>query len=197
VGESHDGLVGVVHGEHDTGSLEVVDLKIGDLGAVIGLEDHLELASSLGEEVSSSVLVTEGVSADNDGFFPAGHVERDSLADDGLSEDGSSADVSDGSVRGLPHLLEVELLNSGLIGGDGGALDSNLAGLDSFGGVDSDLIVGGISVLHAEIEVLDVEVQMGVDELVLDHLPDNAGHLVAVQLGNRVLNLDLSCVDHS
>ena len=38
------------------------------------------------------------------------------------------------------------------------------------------LIVGLISVGQTEIEVLDVEVQVGQDELVLDHLPDDPKH---------------------
>jgi hypothetical protein len=38
------------------------------------------------------------------------------------------------------------------------------------------LIVGLIPVGQAEIEVLDVEVQVGRDELVLDHLPDDPIH---------------------
>jgi hypothetical protein len=38
------------------------------------------------------------------------------------------------------------------------------------------LIVGLITVGQAEIEVLDVEVQVGQDQLVLDHLPDDPTH---------------------
>ncbi len=42
------------------------------------------------------------------------------------------------------------------------------------------LIVGLITVGQAEIEVLDVEVQVGQDELVLDHLPDDPRHTNSV-----------------
>lgn len=41
-------------------------------------------------------------------------------------------------VGGLPHLLQLELLDTGLIGGDGGALDADLVLLDGFGGIDRD-----------------------------------------------------------
>lgn len=50
-----------------------------------------------------------GVAADDDGFLPARHKARDVVADDGLTEHSASKDVPDGSVGGLPHLLEVEL----------------------------------------------------------------------------------------
>jgi len=66
------------------------------------------------------------VAADSNGLLPAGDAERYVLAQDGLAEDGAVEDVADGAVGRLPHLLEVELLDTGLIGGDGGALDADL-----------------------------------------------------------------------
>ena len=81
--------------------------------------------------VGGLVLVSKGVSSNDDWLLPAWDVEWDVVDDDWLTEDGSSADVSDGSVGRLPHLLEVEFLDSGLIWGDGGTLDSDLACLDS------------------------------------------------------------------
>lgn len=41
-------------------------------------------------------------------------------------------------VGRLPHLLELELLDTGLIGGDGGALDADLVLLDGLGSIDRD-----------------------------------------------------------
>jgi len=66
------------------------------------------------------------VAADSNGLLPAGDAERYVLAQDGLAEDGAVEDVADGAVGRLPHLLEVKLLDTGLIGGDGGALDADL-----------------------------------------------------------------------
>ena len=45
--------------------------------------------------------------------------------------------------------------------------------------------------LDAQVKVLDVEIEEGMDELVLDVLPEDSGHLVTVQLSHWVLNLDL------
>lgn len=76
-----------------------------------------------------------------------------------------SQDVTDGSVRGQPHwregldseashrvpkkltLLQLELLNTGLIGGDGGTLDTDTVLLDSLGGINGDLVIGLVTVL--------------------------------------------------
>lgn len=99
--------------------------------------------------------------------------------------------VTNGTVGREPHLLELELLNTLLIGGDGRALDTDRVLLDGLGGIESDLVVGLITVLETEIVVLKVNVEVGVDELVLDGLPDDASHLVTIKLDHRVHHLDL------
>jgi len=63
--------------------------------------------------------------------------------------------------------------------------------LDGVGGVDRHLVVGGIAVLDRKIVIFDVEIEIGQDQLILDQLPDDAGHLVAVEIDDRVGYLDL------
>ena len=198
VSESNDGFVSVVHAEHDTGSLEVENFKVGWLGAIFWDEGHVELAWHLRAEISGFILITKSVSTNNNGCLPAWHKLGDVGNHDGGSKDSATNDVSNGSVGGSPHLLEAKFSDTSFVGGDSGALDTNLAGLDGFCGLDSDLIVSGITVLDAEIEVLDVQITMREDELILDELPDDSGHLISVHLDNGVSNLDLggSGVDH-
>lgn len=50
-----------------------------------------------------------GVPANGDGLGPARDKAGDVFADDRLSEDGSPKDVPDGSIRALPHFLQLEL----------------------------------------------------------------------------------------
>jgi hypothetical protein len=69
---------------------------------------------------------------------------------------------------------------------DGRALDADAVLLDGVGRVDRDLVVGGVAVLDAEVVILQVDVEIGVDQLVLDELPDDPGHLVAVDLDDGV-----------
>jgi len=198
VSESSDGIVGIVHAEHDTRSLEVVHFEAGWLGAIFWGEGHVELAWHLRAEISGFILITEGVSTNDDGLFPAWHELGDVGDNDRGSEDSATNDVSNGSVGGSPHLLKAEFSDTSLIRGDSSALDTNLAGLDGFCGLMGDLIVSGITVLDAEIEVLDIQITMREDELLLDELPDNSGHLISVHLDNGVSDLDLGgCgVDH-
>jgi hypothetical protein len=42
-----------------------------------------------------------------------------------------------------------------------------------------------------EVVILQVDIQIGVDQLVLDVLPDDAGHLIAVELDDGIGDLDL------
>lgn len=91
---------------------------------------------------------------------------------------------------------------------DGSTLDTDVVLLDSFGGIDGYLVVGLsqdqsscpqdtyfrahlVTVLHTQIVVLEVNVQIRQDEFLPDFLPDDTGHLISVQLDDRVLDLDL------
>ena len=91
----------------------------------------------------------------------------------------------------LPHFLEVEFLHAGFVRRDGRAFDADAVLLDGIGGIDGHLVVGGVAVFDRKVIIVDVEVEIGEDQLVLDELPDDAGHLVAVEIGDRVCYLDL------
>ena len=54
--------------------------------------------------------------------------------------------VTDGAIGRQPHLLELEFLDTLLVWGNGGALDTNRVLFDSFGSIDSDLVVGLVTV---------------------------------------------------
>ena len=142
-------------------------------------------------EVGGAVLVAIGVAADDDRLGPARHEPRHVLADDRLAEDHAAEDVADGAVRRPPHLLEVELLHPAFVRRDGRAFhrDADLLGL--LGGVDGDLVVGLVALLDAEIVIEKIDVEIGMDQLVLDELPDDPGHLVAVHLDDGIRDLDL------
>ncbi|CAG9096414.1 unnamed protein product, partial [Plutella xylostella] len=177
VGEVNNRGVSVEHAERHAGALEVVDDLLDGLPLGRG-PDELELALAGHDVVDGLVLVGVRVAADDDGLLPAGDEPRDVLADDGLAEHGAAEDVADGAVGALPHLLELELLDSLLVGSDGGALDADVVLLDGVGTVDSDLVVGLVAVLHAQVVSVQLDVQEREDQLVLDQVPDDPGHLI-------------------
>nr|GFD53224.1 hypothetical protein [Tanacetum cinerariifolium] len=76
----------------------------------------------------------------------------------GLAEHGAIQNVADGAVGRLPHLLEAKFGHALLVGGDGGALNAHAVLLDGVGRVDGDLVIGLVTVLDAEVVVLDIQV---------------------------------------
>ena len=63
--------------------------------------------------------------------------------------------------------------------------------LDGVGGIDGHLIVGLVAVLDAKVVRFEFQIEIGMDQLVFDDLPDNPRHLVAVEFDERVCDLDL------
>ena len=189
--EVNDGGIEVVLDLSDSVAGGVVDLKLHGLRAVFGSELYGQLSLALEEEVGSAVLVTESVTADDDRLVPAGNQSRDVRDDDRLAEDNATKDVADGAVRTAPHLLEAEFFNAGFVGGDGCALDADTMLLDGVSRINGDLVVGCVTAFDAEVVVLEVDVDVGVDQGVLDPLPNNARHFVAVEFDDGAFYLDL------
>ena len=161
------------------------------LAAIFWSEGDRELASTGHLEVRRLVLITVGVTADHYRFRPIGHQSRDVGNDDRLPEDHAAQDVANRPIGRYPHLLEVELLHPRLIRGDGGALDAGAVLLDRVRGVNGDLVIGGVTMGDAEVVVLQVHVEIGVDQPVFDELPNDPCHLIAVDLDDRAFDLDL------
>ena len=120
-GEILNGLSEVIHAHNDTAVFGKTHYFMLDgFGAIIGGEGEGDGASTGDFEVGGAVLVATGVTADDDGFFPAGDKARHIGHDDGSAEDSTAEDIANGAVGGFPHFLEAEFFHSGLIGGDGG-----------------------------------------------------------------------------
>jgi hypothetical protein len=127
-------LIRVVHRHSHTLSLEVVNLHHG-LFTLCRRVDELQFTRSRSDKVGRTVLVSKGVTTDDDRLDPAWDRLGDSFDDDGFTEDGAAEDVADlraseralacvsarigmnrgrgpgthGTVGTPPHLLELEL----------------------------------------------------------------------------------------
>ena len=166
-GEVADRVVEVVHRHGDAGARELEHFLL-DHRAVLAVELDGQLALAGHLEVGGAVLVAEGVAADDDRLRPAG-TRRGTF----LQMIGSRKMTPPRMLRIVPlgdfHIsLRLELLHARLVGRDGGALDADAVLLDGLGGIDRDLVVGGVAVLDAEVVVVEVDVEIGVDQLVLD-----------------------------
>ena len=191
VSEFLNALVSIIHAErHSSLALEMVNL-VTLFTPVISTEHHLESARLINCEVSGLVLISKGMSADNDGLLPARNQSWDVLDDDRLAEDGAVKDVTDGAIGTLPHFLEFELFDACFIRSDGGALDANFALLDCFGSFKRNFVFSEIPVLNAEIEVEDLQIEEGEDEFILNRFPNDAGHFIPVKFSNWIGHCNL------
>ena len=121
---------------------------------------------------------------DADRLFPSGDKGNYALNKDGAAEYGTVKDSPDRSVRRLPHLFKVILGHTRRVWCDSSALYRNAVLLCCVRGINSDLIVCLVSLFKSEVIVLGFEVDVGKKEFVLDHLPDDPCHLVAVHLND-------------
>ena len=105
------------------------------------------------------------MSTDDDWFCPTWNTSGNVLDDDWLTENDTSNNITESSVGRLPHLLQIEFLDSSFVRSDSSTFDTNFAGFDGRCSVDGYLVISGITVFDTQVVVLDVEVQMGEDEL--------------------------------
>lgn len=157
--ELFDAFVGVIHGESNASlSLEIVDLH-SFLLAAFALEDHLEGPWLIHSEIRGFVLIPKCMPPDDNRHFPARNESRYVFDEYGLSKDRAIEDIPDGSVRALPHLFQIKLLNASLIRRNGGTLDAYFVFLDCLSSINRDLVVCGITMLDAQIEIFDIQVE--------------------------------------
>ena len=189
--EVADRVVEVVHRHRDAAAGKVIHVELDRLGTVLGGVGERQRPLSGDDEVRRPVLVTEGVAADHDRLCPARHQPGDIGDHDRLAEDDATEDVADRPVRRAVHLLQAELLDPGLIGRDRRALDPDAVLLDRIGRIHRYPVLAGVAALDPEVEVDQLEIEVGQDQLLLDEGPDDPGHLVAVELDDRVGDFDL------
>ena len=189
--KSTNGLVCVVH------TLENARIRVFEnspaLLPSVGISNH-KLGSCRAFHSYLCVLINIAVCVTSDGnrLLPAGNERLDAVNEDRSSEYGTVEHCPDGSVGALPHLCQVVLRHSLSIGSNGGALNGNTEFLGLLSSIDSNLILGGFTVLESEIKILRLKMNIGIDNDILDLLPDYPGHLIAVHLDERCLHCNLS-----
>lgn len=146
--EAFDGLVSVVHAHQDTRPFELVDRDLFGF-SFLRSKGHRESAWFAGNHILRSVLVSKGMSANDDRLSPAWNESRDVVDHDGLPEHSAVQLVSNGAIGTLPHLFESKLFDSRLVWSDGGALNADLVLLDGVGSIQRDLVIGLVSLLDA------------------------------------------------
>ena len=87
--------------------------------------------------------------------------------------------------------MQIVFLHALRIGGNGGAFNRYTVLLVGKRRIHGDPVIRGVPVGKAEIVILGFEIDKRKDQHVLDHLPENSGHFVAVHLYKRRCHADL------
>jgi hypothetical protein len=82
----------------------------------------------------------------------------------------------------------MKFLDARLVGGDRCALHTDAEFSYGVRGIQGNLVAGRIAVFDAEVVVAQIDGKVRQDELLPDRLPDHPGHLVAVELDDRIAN---------
>ena len=185
-------IVVVVHAHCDAAIGTILGhFKLQRCAAIGRRVRHRERTRSLHLEVRRLVLIGVRVATNHNWLGPTRHQLRNVRHDDRLAENHTAKDVANGAVRTLPHFLESEFLHACFVRCNGRALYRRTVPLRGLGRINRDLITRRITMFHAQVVVIQLNVEIRQDELVLDELPDDARHLVAIHLHYRIYNLDL------
>ena len=108
----------------------------------------------------------------------------------GRAEDRAVQRGADGAVRAFPHPVELVFLHALGVGRDGRALDADTIMLDCLGGVQRDPVGGAVALRQTEVKIDRFQVDVRLQKLAFDLLPEDPGHLVAVQLDQRCFHFN-------
>ena len=98
VSETSDGFIGIVHTHQNTWGFKVVNFHSLFLRTIFWSENNLELTGFVNDSISSSILISESMSSNNDWFSPSWNKSWNILAKNWLSEDSSSKIVSNCTI---------------------------------------------------------------------------------------------------
>ena len=191
LGERADARFLVVLTLEDGRAVDLLD-EDGLLLAGHAAEGHGALAGLVGGKAHGFIDVAVGVAGDGDGLFPVAHDRLDGIEQDRRAKDRAVQDGADGAVRAFPHLGQLRVLGHPLgIRRDRRAFDGHTVFSRGQRRVDGDLILRLVAVQQAKVIILGLQLDERADQLVLDHLPEDSGHFVAVHLDERRFHLDL------
>ena len=63
--------------------------------------------------------------------------------------------------------------------------------LNRIGGLDRNLVIRRVAVFHRQVVIVEMDVEIGMDQLVADHVPDDPGHFVTIEFDDGICDLDL------
>ena len=186
-------FVKVIHAHHDARTLKFGHFHLDWLAAILWHICHCHGARTGHFKVGRFVLITVGMTPNNDRLVPVRHQFRNVLADNRLAKHDAIQNVANRAIWRLPHLLQVKFFNSGFVGGYRCAFHADPVFQDCVCRINRHLVSRCITALDAQVVVVDVDIEIRQDQPIFNELPDDPRHFVAVNIDNRIYNFDLAC----
>ena len=188
--EAADTLVRVVHALNNTSTIKVVDFHLLLL-STLALEHEFSHSWLIGTNLHTLVYITISMTGNGDRLLPVLHTWVNAWNGDRCTKYSSVHDASDGSVRTFPHFVQLVFIHTLGIRSNRGTLYCHTIFLGSLSRVDGHLIVGLITIGQAQVIILSLEVDERQYQFILNHLPQDASHLVTVHLHQGSCHLNL------
>ena len=164
-----------------TRSVKFMD-RLFDHRAICTCKYQLSLTGTRNLDLYVLIYVTICMSCDCDRGLPVLYTWLNALYDDWCTEYSSIKDRTDRSIWALPHFFQVILCHTCSIWCDRCTFNSNAILLCCICGIKCYLIICLISIFKSQIVILGFQIDKWVYQFILDHLPENSGHLVSIHL---------------
>ncbi len=128
---------------------------------------------------------------DRDRLLPVLHAGFDPFDYDRRAEHRAVKHRADRPVRAFPHFLQIVFLHARRVRRDRRTFDCHAVFLRGVRGIHRHLVVRLVAVFQSEIIVLGVELDKRTQQLILNHFPEDPGHLIPVHLHQRGRHFNL------
>ncbi len=177
-----DGFVRIVDSLNDPGAVEIMNQSAMFNAGIRLRVDKLCLSGAPDLHLGILIDISVGMTSQHDRSLPGPHVGFDSLYQNRSAENRSVQHGAERCIRTLVKLLQMIFFLSCTIRCNGRTLDSNAVLLCRKSRVLRHLIIGFIAVLQPEIIILGLQLHERKDQVLLDQLPDNSCHFIAIDL---------------
>ena len=176
-----DGSLCVVHSLEHAGSFKLMN-QLSCLCTVLGSKYQLCFPWTACFQLYRLIHVPIRMPCQRNRFLPVFHTRLNPFDNNRGTEHRTVQDCTDGSIRALPHFLQIILCHTGSIRCNRRTFHCNAVFLCSIRTVKCHLVIRRIPMLQPQIIILCFQVNKGEQKLILYHLPENPCHLVAVHL---------------
>ena len=160
------------------------------LGTILCGKDQFCFSGTRYFDLRSFVNVTISMSCQCDWLFPVAYAWFDALYNDRCTENRSVHDRTDRTVRTLPQFFQIVFRHAGCVWSDRCTFYSHAVFFVCQCTVNGNLVVRLISVLQSQIIVFGFQVDIREQKLILDHFPEDTGHLVSVHFNQWCCHFD-------